>query len=439
MARPSSALTLNICLNGRAVGELRRAGSGAVTFAYDIQWLTWQYAFGISLSLPLREETFAGDVVSNVFDNLLPDAPAIRRAIAERIGAGGEDAISLLAEIGRDCVGALQFLPSDANCTAPGEIDATPISDKDIAARIKGLAAAPLGLTDADDAFRISLAGAQEKTALLSLNGKWMLPKGTTPTTHILKPQIGKRPFGLGQEIDLSRSVENEQFCMTFCHAIGLPSANSRIVDFKDERVFVSERFDRQLTRDGRILRRPQEDMCQALGLPSGLKYEASGGPGIAACMNLLQGSDRPQEDRRAFMKAILVYWILGATDGHAKNFSIALNPGGGFRLAPIYDVLSTQPNVDSGELARKSARLAMALGAKRHYRMDEIVPRHFRETADEVGFPAADLAAIEKEIASSARAALKAAMASLPKDCPKAMGESIAAGVRARVALLDL
>ncbi len=439
MGRRPRTTTLKVCLNGREVGSLRRAANGAVTFAYDDAWLTWEHGFPMSLSMPLREEPYSGETVINVFDNLLPDAPSVRRQIAEGIGAGGEDAISLLAKIGRDCAGALQFLPPGVDCTAPGDLVAEPISSAGIAARIRSLATTPLGLSADNDAFRISIAGAQDKTALLLLNGKWMSPKGMTPTTHILKPQIGVRPFGMGLEIDLSRSVENEQFCMTFCEAIGLPTARSSIADFAGVRVFVSERFDRQWTKDGRLLRLPQEDFCQALGVSPSAKYESAGGPGIGACMNLLQASDSPREDRRLFMKAVIVYWILGATDAHAKNFSIRLNPGGGFRLAPLYDVLSTQPHVASGQLPKKHARLAMAVGKSRHYRADQILPRHFRETAEAVGFAESELDAIEKDIAGQFEDAVKAATASLPKDCPKTLSDAIAKGARDRVVLFEL
>lgn len=436
MARRPATITLEVCLNGRRVGTLRSAASGAVTFAYDATWLNWEHGFPISLSMPLTEDVYRGGVVLAVFDNLLPDSVSIRRQIAARVGAEGDDIINLLAKIGSDCVGALQFLPASTPCTEPGQIDAEAITDEAIAAKIRGLATAPLGLTEEDEAFRISLAGAQQKTALLQVDGAWLLPRGMTPTTHILKPQIGVRQFGLGIEIDLSDSVENETFCMSFCKAIGLPTATTSIADFDGVRVLVSERFDRLWTQDGRLLRLPQEDFCQALGFPSGAKYEERGGPGIAACMGLLQASNNPQEDRRIFMKAVLTYWVLGATDAHAKNFSVQLIPGGGFRLAPLYDVLSTEPHVASRQLQRRSARLAMAVGNHRYWRVDEVVPRYFRETAAAVGFPAADMTAIEEEIVGALEEALAAAKASLPANFPPAMADAIAAGARSRAGL---
>lgn len=436
MARRPSSTTLEVCLNGRRVGALHSAASGAVSFAYDATWLNWEHAFAISLSMPLTEEAYRGSTALAVFDNLLPDGISIRRQIATRVGADGDDIISLLAKIGSDCVGALQFLPASTACTEPGAIDAAPITNNAIAAKIRGLASAPLGLTEDDEAFRISLAGAQEKTALLRVDSAWKLPRGVTPTTHILKPQIGVRAFGLGVEIDLSDSVENEQFCMAFCKGIGLPTAVTSIADFAGVRVLVSERFDRTWTSDRRLLRLPQEDFCQALGFPPTKKYEENGGPGIAACMSLLQGSNDPQADRKTFMKAILAFWVLGATDGHAKNFSIRLIPGGGFRLAPLYDVLSTQPHVSSRQLQLSNAKLAMAVGNSGYHRVDQIVPRHLRETATAVGLPAADMTAIEREIVESLDPALRAAKASLPANFPAAMGDAIAAGARARAAL---
>ena len=141
---------------------------------------------------------------------------------------------------------------------------------------------------DADGEFRISIAGAQEKTALLYWKDRWHIPHGTTATTHILKPQIGMLPSG----IDLNRSVENEHLCLRLTAALGLPSANTEIADFDGERVLVIERFDRRWTRDNRLLRLPQEDCCQALSVPPTLKYDADGGPGMADILDLLKASD---------------------------------------------------------------------------------------------------------------------------------------------------
>jgi serine/threonine-protein kinase HipA len=166
MPRPRTRIPLNVFLNGRLVGRLRRQASGAIDFQYDDSWLAWEQAFPVSLSLPLREDRFLGDPVIAVFDNLLPDNDQIRRRLAERVRAGGYDAYSLLAAVGRDCVGALQFLPDGADPGPAGGIAGRPVEDKEIAGILGDLKRTPLGVDESGE-FRISLAGAQEKTALL--------------------------------------------------------------------------------------------------------------------------------------------------------------------------------------------------------------------------------------------------------------------------------
>ena len=163
------------------------------------------------------------------------------------------------------------------------------------------------------------------------------MPHGTTATTHILKPEIGKLPNG----IDLSQSIENEKVGTRLTASFGLPTAHTEIQEFSGKRALAIERFDRLWTRDKRLLRIPQEDCCQALSVPPPRKYEPDGGPGIHEIIELLKGSDQPEADQRFFLKSQIVFWLLGATDGHAKNFSIFLLPGGRFRLTPLYDVMS--------------------------------------------------------------------------------------------------
>jgi len=375
MARKLTAL-----LNGRLVGEIDMARSGAITFRYAQDWLTWEHALPVSLSLPLQEQAHQGAPVIAYLENLLPDNPAIRERVAAKVGAGGTDAYNMLEKIGRDCVGALQFVAGDIP-PKPTGLEGEPVSDAQIAHILRNLATAPLGIEEDD--FRISLAGAQEKTALLRKDGEWVRPLGMTPTTHILKTQLGVLPSG----INLSDSVENEFLCMTFCRAMGMDVAEVEIVDFEDVRALSVTRFDRRWARDGRLIRLPQEDFCQALGYPPSQKYQMDGGPSIADSMQLLGGSDRPNEDRLAFFKAQVLFWLLGATDGHAKNFSIVLRPGGGFGMTPLYDVLTAQKAVDDGQIRHNRMRLAMSIGDQNHYRINEVVRRHFIETAKAVGF----------------------------------------------------
>jgi serine/threonine-protein kinase HipA len=431
MPRRARYEPLNVFLNSRLVGQLRRETSGAIIFQYERSWLEWQPALPVSLSLSLREQPYVGAPVLAVFENLLPDNDSLRRQIAARARAEGIDAYSLLGAIGRDCVGALQFLPPEVQPTPAGTIDAVHVSGREIGIILDNLATAPLGITE-DESFRISIAGAQEKTALLRWNGRWCKPRGTTATTHIFKPSIGKLPNG----VDLTSSVENEYLCLKLLNALGLAAAKAEMHTFGDRRVLIVERFDRLWTEDRRLLRLPQEDSCQALSVPPNLKYESDGGPGITDILKLLRGSDEPLSDQRSFLKANLVFWLMGATDGHAKNFSIFLSPGGRFRMTPFYDVVSAQPSVDSKQILWRQFRLAMAFGTKPHYQIRQIAPRHFFQTADQAGIGQQVIESVIQELLDGAASAAESVVASLPRDFPDEVASSIEAGIKGRLRL---
>lgn len=281
-----------------------------------------------------------------------------------------------------------------------------------------------------DDAFRISLAGAQEKTALLWWHDQWHLPHGVTATTHILKPAIGKLPNGM----DLSGSVDNEYLCQRLAHGVGLPCARAQIATFGGVRTLVVERFDRLWTDDGRLLRLPQEDACQALGVAPSRKYESDGGPGIMPLLDLLNASDQPAEDRRLFLKAQVFFWLLGATDGHAKNFSVHLLSKGRFHLAPLYDILSTQPLVDTAQITHRQFRLSMAVGKSRHYAVNEIQPRHFEQTALAAGMGKPVFDEILIDLASTLPRVLDEVAGSLPTGFPSNLLDQIYSGLRRRL-----
>jgi serine/threonine-protein kinase HipA len=432
MARRRTRVPLNVYLNGRQVGRLDREASGAIHFRYDAAWLDWENAIPVSLSLPLREDRYIGDPVIAVFDNLLPDNEDVRRRIAERSEANGTDAYSLLSAIGRDCVGALQFLPEGTAPEPVGTLNAAKLTDREVAALLADLTRHPLGI-GLDKDFRISLPGAQEKTALLLWRNAWLRPHGTTPTTHILKPQIGKLPNG----IDLSESVENEHFCLRLVEAFGLAVARTEIRNFGNGNVLVVERFDRLWTKGKRLFRLPQEDCCQALGVPPTRKYESERGPGIRAIMDLLKGSDTPEGDQRFFFKAQIVFWLIAATDGHAKNFSLQLAPGGRFALAPLYDILSAQPAYDAGQIQRKQMKLAMAVGKSRHTLVDSIQPRHYLQAAALCGLPEKTVREIFEGLVGTGEGAIDATLAKMPDTFPQRLAGSIVAGVKSRLAIL--
>lgn len=243
-------------------------------------------------------------------------------------------------------------------------VTGTPVTDTDIEQLLQSSQEMPLGISETNN-FRISIAGAQEKTALLNYRNRWMIPSGATPTTHILKLPIG---ILMGADpIDFSLSCENEWLCMLITRLYGFKTADTQIGRFGSAKALIVRRFDRLLRNDGKkLFRLPTEDLCQALGIPSVNKYEADGGPGIASIMNLLRMSSQSDLDQETFFKTQILFWLLEATDSHAKNFSVFLEKGGGFHLTPLYDIMSTAPLTASGVVSPRRIKMAMGLLGKK-------------------------------------------------------------------------
>lgn len=434
MGRKRKKATLCIYLNSRILGRLTRESSGAIRFRYEASWLEWEHSIPASLSLPLLDTQYSGARVTAVFENLLPDEVPVRKLVAERLGAEGTDVFSLLSSMGRDCIGALQFLPEGLEPQALVKPTGNPVSDRQIELLLNNLGNAPLGM-DRDSEFRISIAGAQGKTALLFHEGQWIEPTGTTPTTHIIKPVIGILPNGL----DMSSSVENEYLCLKILEAVGLKVADAEIKAFNNCKALVVKRFDRLWTSDNRLIRLPQEDCCQALSVPPSQKYQQQGGPGIVQIMKLLRSSDEANQDRANFFKANILFWLLGATDGHAKNFSIALAPGGRYQLTPLYDVLTVQLCLDSGQLRHKDMKLAMRVGTSGHYVVKEITGRHFMQTGVEAGLSRTTIKTLFDQIVQNMPAAMRGCFTQLPETFPADLIEAMDRGVTARLSNLEI
>ena len=206
---------------------------------------------------------------------------------------------------------------------------------------------------------------------------------------------------------------------------------------YGERRVLIVKRFDRLWTRDGRLLRLPQEDCCQALSVPPSRKYQSDGGPGMEEILLLLRGSDTPAEDQQTFLKAAILYWLMGATDGHAKNFSLFLLPGGRYHLAPLYDIISAQPGIDAGKLRHAQFRLAMGVGDNRHNVIKTITRRHFIQTANRVGIGTQFVLSILDQLRDTVGSAIDREAARLPQDFPQEIADSILSGIKKRLKTL--
>ena len=416
---------LFISMNNLLVGELWKLKNGALQFKYAKEWLRSEYSRSLSLSIPLSEKVYEGDVIYNFLDNLLPDNDAIRAKMQVRFKTSTTQPFDLLAAVGNDCVGAIQL--SSELVTESSQIKAKPLTDIEIAELLKGYAVNPLGMQDLEQDFRISIAGAQEKTALLKMDGKWYLPTGATPTTHILKLPIGVLAHN---NLDLSQSCENEWLCMQIAKAYGLPVAGTEVVTFEDEKVLAVERFDRKWLGDAKLVRLPQEDMCQALGIAPALKYEAEGGPSIKSIMDILRGSQNAKQDREVLFKSQVLFWMLAASDGHGKNFSLFIEANNGYRLTPLYDILSAYPLMGGSGLQKQKIKMAMAVkGKARHYKWDNILPRHFMSTAKAVGYSEKLAFAHLETMFSNAEQVIEAVKQTLPANFPEDIVDPILKG----------
>jgi len=428
-------------MNGAFVGTWSLAPNTPDMLQYDQAWAASELGRPLSLSLPFTpgNAPIRGDKVRAYFENLLPDSKDIRERLARRHRTGTTDAFELLAEVGRDCVGALEILPAGHVSTGPAPLQAEPLNEAQVAEVLRGTTTVnALGLWAGDEDFRISIAGAQEKTALLQRDGQWCLPRGSTPTTHIFK-----LPLGLigGMKLDMRDSVENEWLCSLILKEFGLPVAACQPMQFEDIKVLVVERFDRAWWADSaagmRILRLPQEDMCQATGVSPEAKYEAEGGPGIDRIMDVLGGSMAREQDRSTFFQAQVLFWMLCATDGHAKNFSLFHRPGGRYQLTPLYDVLSAYPVLGEGptQISPFKAKMAMAVRSKNaHWKMRDILRRHWLALGARHGVGTEDGRRVQfliDEMVARTPHVVDAVRAKLPESFPMLMAERIFDGLR--------
>ncbi|MCV0381720.1 type II toxin-antitoxin system HipA family toxin [Nitratireductor sp.] len=363
---------LIVLLSEREIGRVQQDQRGRLKFTYTDAWRETRGAYPLSLSMPLAASEHSHDAIDAFIWGLLPDNQLVIERWAKKFQVSARSSFGLISHVGEDCAGAVQFVRPerlDAVLDAgPGDI--AWLTDQEVAARLKTLRDDHAAWRRPGDTGQFSLAGAQPKTALLLQNGKWGVPSGRVPTTHIIKPPTG----------DFDGHAENEHFCLALARALGLPAASSTVTQFDDEVAFVVERYDRRVTERG-ILRIHQEDMCQALGVPPTMKYENEGGPSVSRIVDLLrENSSVPRDDAETFIDAIAFNWLVGGTDAHAKNYSILIGTGGRVRLAPLYDVASILPYEQFDPM---KIRLAMKLGGK--YRIRDISARSWDKLSDEL------------------------------------------------------
>jgi serine/threonine-protein kinase HipA len=361
--------TLITLLDGREVGLLRRDRNGRSSFSYLDAWRGDPDNYPLSLSMPLASPNHSARVVEPFLWGLLPDNEHVLSRWAARFHVSARNAFALIAQVGEDCAGAVQFVaPQRLEAIRNGSGDKIAwLSESAIAGRLRMLKEDASAGRQPRDTGQFSLAGAQPKTALIQAGKRWGIPSGRIPTTHILKPPSS----------DFDGYAENEHFCQSLARALDLPAALSRVIHFRDETAIVVERFDR-LRAGNEIHRVHQEDTCQALGVMPTRKYQNEGGPGIKEIIDLLEThSSDPEADSDTFLKATIFNWLIAGTDAHAKNYAILISGQNRRRLAPLYDLSSTLPYK---QLDPKRLKLSMKIGGE--YGLQAIGLRQWQKQA---------------------------------------------------------
>ncbi|MEI9994650.1 MAG: type II toxin-antitoxin system HipA family toxin [Rhizomicrobium sp.] len=357
---------------GKKVGRVHRDARGRLTFVYDEDWRQASGAFPLSLSMPLAAAEHRPAVVEAFLWGLLPDNEMVLGRWAQKFQVSARNVFALMSHVGEDCAGAVQFIPPERlEEIQSGKDDKVDwLDERGIAERLRTLREDHAAWRLPRDTGQFSLAGAQPKTALIFKNGRWGIPSGRIPTTHILKPPTGQ----------FDGHAENEHICLALARSVGLPAAQSKVMRFGDEIAIAIERYDRQRT-GSEIVRVHQEDACQALGIMPTKKYQNEGGPSAADVAELLRVySSERDDDVTTFAKAIGFNWLIAGTDAHAKNYSLLIGGGPRIRLAPLYDVASILPYK---EFDLHKVKLAMKVGGE--YRLRQISGRHWQKFAREV------------------------------------------------------
>jgi serine/threonine-protein kinase HipA len=408
---------LVVLMDGADAGRLTREGD-RVMLTYQAGYRRSDNATPLSTGLPLTAQTHTGRRVSAFLDGLLPDSEGVRGTWARQFQTR-TNPFDLLAEVGEDCAGAVQFVrPERLDRLAPGGVEW--LDDDDIAAWIADLRNNPDAWLPEIERGQFSLAGAQSKFALLRDGDRWGRPYGATPTTHIVKPTAN----------GFTDHEVNEHLSLSVARSLGLAAAHSEIISFGQERAVVVERYDR-INVSGAWRRVHQEDMCQALGVPPSRKYENQQGPTAANICELLRSNigSGAADAVHSFVDALAFNWLIGGTDAHAKNYSILL-AGRKVRFAPLYDLASALPYVSSvptqrrpGELDGPRLRLAMSVGGTSLIR--EVRVRDWESMADQLALDATALIARINELAERlpealTRATHDDAVTSLPSDMPQ-------------------
>lgn len=372
-------LQVGIEINGVNVyvGDIVGNSPADACFTYADAYLQDPAHPAVSISLPLVERTFDAARTRNFYEGMLPEG-FTRRSVAQWMHADAGDYLTILAGLGRECLGAVRI-------TEAGQADVESGYQELTASEVEALARE--GATQSAELVtraHLSLTGASGKVGLyLDENtGTWYLPIGTAPSTHIVKQS----------HVRYQRIVVNEQLCLLTARHLGIDVPDSHILtthggDAREDILFATRRYDRIIPQDAAMLnglpvprRLHQEDLAQALGIAAADKYEQNDAGYLSRVFDVLRGhSADPISDQLRLWDICVFNYLVGNTDNHIKNLSLFYSADlRSVRLAPAYDIVSTA-------VYENSAR-TMAIGIDARYDLLEIDRTAYAHEAARVG-----------------------------------------------------
>ena len=365
---------LTAWMNGRIVGTFTENPPYRISFSYDATWCrdrTTGIVPQISVSVPVLPPDRSQDATAFVA-GLLPDSIRHRNLLAAEMDIEDDPSdFAFLAKMGRDAAGALTVIPENETPARDNAPSIAWLEGREFADHLRSLPKRPL-LFDGEGGIILSLAGVNDKTAVVFSKGRIGLPRDGFPSTHIVKVDIP----------GLEDSIKTEQFCLDVAREAGLKAPKSKIMTIEDQTFMIMSRYDRVM-RNGSLVRIHQEDFCQALGLMPARKYQRHSGPGWPDCFDLIRKSSSPVADRKSLLEHAVFQYLCGNPDAHAKNYSLVYRGGpGGLRLSPLYDL----NNAAAHRHNFKSTRPIMAMSIGVQDNSDEVTEYDWRHFARDCG-----------------------------------------------------
>jgi len=387
-------------LYGKKAGVITREG-GRVLLTYEPEYHQDPSSTPLSLSMPLSGIEYKRKPVIAYLDGLLPDNASVRQRWAQAFGLDSTDALRLIAAMGIDCPGGAIFVDEDRLEDAlalSGKV--IPLSEREIGERLRRLRMDEASWHDRGDEHW-SLAGSQSKFTLAKRKRGWGTATGSMPSTHIVKPGISRIPA----------QALTEHICMRALSLIGESVSASEYTEFDGEPAIVIARFDRMARADGSVLRIHSEDLLQSFAMDPAKKYEADLGSGVSRILDFLQ-TVADEASRERFLRAVIINYLLGAPDGHAKNYTLLLAQNQ-VSLAPLYDVASGFACKNADDSLRYP-NVAMAIGGVR--RIGDVTQNEWGKFARIAGKSKDEIRFIVKDLAEKLPDAIRDAVHEQPK-----------------------